>query len=94
MLRRGSFAGLLITLIGCGSSDPGSECGAVTATECGGLDGGSVGSSIVVDVRWLRQHLNDPDVQLIDTSSVGYDDVRLYDGSWSEWGSGELPVEQ
>lgn len=25
---------------------------------------------------------------------LGYDDVRLYDGSWNEWGNGEFPVEQ
>ncbi len=25
---------------------------------------------------------------------LGYDDVRLYDGSWSEWGNGSFPVEQ
>lgn len=24
---------------------------------------------------------------------LGYDDVRLYDGSWSEWGVGSFPVE-
>lgn len=25
---------------------------------------------------------------------LGYEDVRLYDGSWAEWGNGEFPVEQ
>ncbi|MGB5808890.1 MAG: rhodanese-like domain-containing protein [Polyangiales bacterium] len=24
---------------------------------------------------------------------IGYDDVRLYDGSWAEWGNGNFPVE-
>jgi len=27
-------------------------------------------------------------------TALGYDDVRLYDGSWNEWGNGEFPVEQ
>jgi thiosulfate/3-mercaptopyruvate sulfurtransferase len=26
-------------------------------------------------------------------TALGYDDVRLYDGSWNEWGSGGFPVE-
>lgn len=26
-------------------------------------------------------------------TELGYDDVRLYDGSWNEWGHGEFPVE-
>lgn len=26
-------------------------------------------------------------------TSLGFDDVRLYDGSWNEWGSGAFPVE-
>ncbi|MCZ6806529.1 MAG: sulfurtransferase [Deltaproteobacteria bacterium] len=25
---------------------------------------------------------------------LGYEDVRLYDGSWAEWGNGAFPVEQ
>ncbi len=25
---------------------------------------------------------------------IGFEDVRLYDGSWSEWGSGDFPVER
>ncbi len=27
-------------------------------------------------------------------TALGYEDVRLYDGSWNEWGSGGFPVEQ
>ena len=27
-------------------------------------------------------------------TALGYQDVRLYDGSWNEWGSGAFPVEQ
>lgn len=27
-------------------------------------------------------------------TSLGYQDVRLYDGSWNEWGSGGFPVER
>jgi thiosulfate/3-mercaptopyruvate sulfurtransferase len=27
-------------------------------------------------------------------SALGYEDVRLYDGSWNEWGNGSFPVEQ
>lgn len=26
-------------------------------------------------------------------TALGYEDVRLYDGSWNEWGSGDFPVE-
>jgi thiosulfate/3-mercaptopyruvate sulfurtransferase len=26
-------------------------------------------------------------------TALGYKDVRLYDGSWTEWGNGEFPVE-
>jgi thiosulfate/3-mercaptopyruvate sulfurtransferase len=27
-------------------------------------------------------------------TDLGYQDVRLYDGSWNEWGNGEFPVER
>ena len=27
-------------------------------------------------------------------TALGYEDVRLYDGSWNEWGNGSFPVEQ
>jgi len=27
-------------------------------------------------------------------TALGYDDVRLYDGSWNEWGRGGFPVEE
>jgi thiosulfate/3-mercaptopyruvate sulfurtransferase len=27
-------------------------------------------------------------------TALGYEDARLYDGSWNEWGSGGFPVEQ
>jgi thiosulfate/3-mercaptopyruvate sulfurtransferase len=27
-------------------------------------------------------------------TALGYDDVRLYDGSWNEWGMGGFPVEE
>jgi thiosulfate/3-mercaptopyruvate sulfurtransferase len=27
-------------------------------------------------------------------TALGFEDARLYDGSWNEWGSGEFPVEQ
>ena len=27
-------------------------------------------------------------------TALGYDDMRLYDGSWNEWGDGEFPVER
>lgn len=27
-------------------------------------------------------------------TDLGYQDVRLYDGSWNEWGNGEFPVEE
>jgi thiosulfate/3-mercaptopyruvate sulfurtransferase len=27
-------------------------------------------------------------------TALGYQDARLYDGSWNEWGAGEFPVEQ
>ena len=27
-------------------------------------------------------------------TALGYEDVRLYDGSWNEWGAGDFPVEQ
>jgi thiosulfate/3-mercaptopyruvate sulfurtransferase len=27
-------------------------------------------------------------------TALGYEDVRLYDGSWNEWGTGNFPIEQ
>lgn len=27
-------------------------------------------------------------------TALGFEDVRLYDGSWNEWGNGEFPVER
>ncbi len=34
-------------------------------------------SSIIVDTEWLETHLGDPDIQLVDTRAVGYQDARI-----------------
>lgn len=77
MLRRGLFAALLVTLIGCGGGDATTDCEVAAATECESPDDGGVQSPIVVDVAWLEEHLDDPDVQLVDTRSVGYETGRI-----------------
>ncbi len=77
MLSRGLAAGLLVTLVGCGSSDATDGCVGATATECESPNAGGLRSSIVVDVGWLREHLNDGDVQPIDTRGVGYETDRI-----------------
>ena len=33
-------------------------------------------------------------VDWLTLTALGFEDVRLYDGSWTEWGNGEFPVEQ
>lgn len=74
---------LLTALSGCGSSPTSSACEGLPAEQCGqpdaGLpDGGApLESELVVDTDWLEARLGDPDVQLIDTRSSGYEDSRI-----------------
>jgi len=77
VVSRRSFAGLLVALLACGTSVPASECGVAPAAECESPNGSSVRSSIVVDVGWLQERLNDPNVQLVDTRSFGYETDRI-----------------
>jgi 3-mercaptopyruvate sulfurtransferase SseA len=46
-------------------------------------------AGVLVDADWLDAHLHDPAYLL------GRDRVRVYDGSWAEWGQMPgAPVEQ
>ncbi|MBT8450813.1 MAG: sulfurtransferase [Deltaproteobacteria bacterium] len=72
-----------MTLLGCGSSPASSACEGLPAEQCGEPDAGvpdggaPVETELVVDTDWLEARLGDPDVQLIDTRSSGYDDSRI-----------------
>lgn len=72
-----------MTLLGCGSSPASSACEGLPAEQCaepdaGVPDGGApVETELVVDTDWLEARLGDPDVQLIDTRSSGYDVSRI-----------------
>lgn len=93
MLARGLVPALFVALLGCGGSSVASECEGLTLEECTRLDGGipdggepdggepdsgvPPDSSFVVDTDWLKERLNDPNVQLIDTRGSGYGTSRI-----------------
>lgn len=66
MRRRILVLGILITVIllalGCGGGAPATQAPAETTT-------GYANSTVLVDTAWVLDHLEDPDVQLIDASS-------------------------
>jgi thiosulfate/3-mercaptopyruvate sulfurtransferase len=72
-----------LAYVGCGSDPTSSVCDPLTAGECaepdaGVPDGGApLESAVVVDVEWLKARLGDPDVQPIDTRSLGYEASRI-----------------
>ena len=77
-----------VWLVGCAESSAVGECAGLTAQECGTPDGsvpdGGVPdggtpepSTLIVDTAWLRDHLDDPDVQLIDTRASGFSMSRI-----------------
>jgi len=83
MLIRSLGAVFVLVCLGCGSSATSSECEGVTLEQCARPDGGvpdggaPPGSALVVDTAWLKAHLGDPDVQLIDTRALGYEASRI-----------------
>lgn len=83
MLIRGLVPALLIALLGCSGSSVSSECPGLTAQQCMQPDGGEPDGgtppdpAFVVGTDWLENHLDDPDVQLIDTRGSGYEASRV-----------------
>jgi thiosulfate/3-mercaptopyruvate sulfurtransferase len=87
MLVRGLLFVLLMGLAGC------SDSSATVTPDGGQPDGGepnpceplvgelecppSLEDSLIVDVAWLEEHLDDPDLQLVDSRSAGYDTSRI-----------------
>lgn len=68
---------LLIAVTSCGGGDS-AECDPLRAEACESPDGG-VGSSmdLVVSVEWLRDRLDDPGLQPVDTRASGFEDSRI-----------------
>jgi len=78
MLVRGLVGVLSIALVSCSGSTGSRSCEGLTTEECAEPDAGTPPpESIVVDTAWLEAHLNDPDLQLIDTRSSGYPAARI-----------------
>ncbi len=72
MLLRGAAAALLVASLSCGEDSAPSQCGNLTTEECT-----APSSALIVDTAWLEEHLDDSDVQLIDTRASGYDVSRI-----------------
>jgi len=72
MLLRGAAAALLVASLSCGEDSAPSQCGNLTTEECT-----APGAALIVDTAWLEEHLDDSDVQLIDTRASGYDVSRI-----------------
>lgn len=83
---------LLVALVlsACGEGGTSGVCDGLSASECetpdaGAPDGGEPDggepsdAGVIVDVAWLQEHVDDSDVQLIDTRSVGYSESRIGD---------------
>jgi len=93
MLIRGLVPALLVALLGCSSGGATNECEDLPSSLCVEPDGGvpdagdpdrgepdggvQPGGGFVVDVAWLAENLNHPDVQLIDTRASGYHTSRI-----------------
>ena len=78
----------LVWLLGCVETSAVDECAGLTVEECATPDGGTPDggdpdaglpepSPLIVDAAWLREHLDDPDVQLIDTRASGFETSRI-----------------
>jgi len=72
MLARTAAAVLLVASLGCGEDSASNQCGSLTTEECT-----APSSALIVDTAWLEEHLDDSDVQLIDTRASGYDVSRI-----------------
>lgn len=87
MFVRGLLWVFVVALAGCGGSSD------ATTPDGGSPDGGepspceplarelecppSLDGEVIVDVAWLQEHLDDPELQLIDARSTGYESARL-----------------
>jgi len=73
MLLRGAAAAfLLVASLSCGEQSASNECGSLTTEECT-----APAAALIVDTAWLEEHLDDSDVQLIDTRDIGYEESRI-----------------
>lgn len=88
MLIRTLAPALWIALLGCSGASSANECEGLTVAECMQLDGGvpdggepdggtPPDGALIVDTDWLEERLDDPNVQLIDTRSSGYETSRI-----------------
>lgn len=69
---RSAAAALLIALLSCAEDSASNECGGLTTEACA-----APFSPLIVDTAWLEEHLDDVDVQVIDTRPTGYGESRI-----------------
>lgn len=84
---------LVCLLAACGDDGASGICEGLSAAECetpdagipdsGAPDGGEPSDpGPIVDTDWLRERVDDPDVQLVDTRAAGYSESRIGEAIW------------
>jgi len=78
MFRRGLGLALLGLIVACGSSSAAEPCEAMLTVECSPPDDGlPTGLNVVVDVAWLLDRIEDPQLQVVDTRGAAFDRSRI-----------------
>ena len=78
MLVKSIVPALFISLLACSGSNSAGECEGLNAEQCTQPDAGApLPAALVVDTAWLQTHLDDADIQLVDTRASGYATSRI-----------------